>query len=252
MIMLRKMIKIFLLIGLLLIGFVLSLTFFSPWLYKMLPAHWPSMIAIKWSRMLCRICGLQIRCYGNRVATSTLFVANHISWLDIFAFASTFSVIFLSKQEISKWPIFGLIANNVGTLFIRRGKFETSNLISSIAQALLNQKNVLVFPEGTSSDGKSVKRFHARMFQAAIDAKMQIQPVALRYPQDDGISSIAPFIDNDTFKVSVWRILGERKLDVELWFCPPISATDRKRDELANYARKQILDVLEQALPEKL
>jgi 1-acyl-sn-glycerol-3-phosphate acyltransferase len=191
--------------------------------------------------------GLQIYCYGHITTTPTLFVANHISWLDIFALLATFPVIFVSKQEVANWPILGRLTRQVGTLFIQRGQFQAATATANkMSQALLNHQNVLFFPEGTSTKGIGVKRFHARLFQAAIQAGVPVQPIALRYPQGEGINPIVPYIGKDIFISHVWRVLGEKKFTVELWFCPAIPVGDKRRRELADYAQQQILTRLQQ------
>ena len=242
---LRRLLKLQLLIGHVLIGLLLAWLLFS--LRLPLSTHWSSMIVNGWSRQLCRIVGLQIRCYGHIATTPTLFVANHISWLDIFALLGTFPVIFVAKQEVAKWPILGRLTRQVGTLFIQRGQFQAAAATANqMSQALLNHKNVLFFPEGTSSEGVGVKRFHARLFQAAIQAGVPVQPIALRYPQNEDINRVVPYIGEDVFINHVWRVLGETKLTVELWFGPPVASKNKERRELADYAQQQILTQLQQ------
>lgn len=243
---LRRELRLVLLVGHVLLGIILSLILFSPLWCSRFPKHWSSMLVSGWSRTLCRICGLQVQCYGERVTGPTLFVANHISWLDVFALLSIFSVIFISKQEVKKWPVVGWLARRVGTLFMRRGQFEASALASNaVVNSLFNHSNVLFFPEGTCTDGTYVKRFHARMFQAAIETGVPVQPIALRYPLGSRVNSVVPFLGDETFLANLWRILGEEKLYIEVWFCPPVLAHKKKRRELADYAQAQVLNVLE-------
>lgn len=241
----RRLLKLWLLTGHVLIGLLLSWLLFSSRLP--FPTSWSSAVVSGWSRQLCRILGLQIRCYGHIATTPTLFVANHISWLDIFAVLATFPVIFVSKQEVAKWPILGRLARQVGTLFIQRGQFQAATATANeMTHTLLNHKSVLFFPEGTSTEGIGVKRFHARLFQAAIQAGVPVQPIALRYPQDEGINQVVPYIGEDVFIDHVWRMLGEKIFTVEIWFGPTISTAYKARRELADYAQQQILTRLQQ------
>ncbi len=242
---LRRLLKLSLLMSHVLIGLLLSWLLFSPrW---SLSIGWSSAIVRGWSRQLCRIVGLQIRCYGDVATTPTLFVANHISWLDIFALLATFPVIFVSKQEVAKWPVLGRLARQVGTLFIQRGQFQAATTTAhEMIQALSNHRSVLFFPEGTSTEGMSVKRFHARLFQAAIQTGVPVQPIALRYPQGNSLNQIIPYVGDDIFIQHVWRVLGEEIFTVELWFGSPIPTYHRERRELAHYARQQILTLLQQ------
>jgi lyso-ornithine lipid O-acyltransferase len=240
---LRRIFRLILLTGHILAGLLLSFIIFSPLFHK--KKRWQRRIVGGWSRILCRICGLQVQCHGSITKAPALFVANHISWLDIFALLGTFEVLFVSKQEVQNWPVLGWLVERVGTLFIRRGDFGASKQVSNvISEALGKNSNVLFFPEGTSTDGTSVRRFHARLFQAAIDTGILVQPVALRYRQGENISLVVPYIGQDTLFGNLWRILGETGLRVELWFCPPISAHEKKRRDLSDYAQAQVQKVI--------
>ena len=73
-----------------------------------------------WSRGLCRILGVRLRVYGTAPDGATLFVANHISWLDIFCIAAVCPTQFLAKQDVAGWPLFGWLCQRAGTAFIRR------------------------------------------------------------------------------------------------------------------------------------
>ena len=240
---LRRLLKLPLLIGHVLIGLLLAQLLFSSRLP--FPTRCSSRIVGAWSRQFCRIVGLQIRCYGHITTTPTLLIANHISWLDILALLATFPVIFVAKQEIAKWPILGRLTRQVGTLFIQRGQFQTAATVNKMSQALLNHQSVLFFPEGTSTEGISVKRFYARLFQAAIQTGVSVQPIALRYPQGEGINPVVPYVGEDIFINHMWRVLGEKKFTVELWCCPAIPVGDKGRRELADYAQQQILNRLQ-------
>jgi 1-acyl-sn-glycerol-3-phosphate acyltransferase len=240
----RQLLRFFLLLSHLFWGLILALIAFSPWLRSKSPENWPDHIVTQWSRRLCRILHLQVTYHGMPATTGTLLVANHISWLDIFALLSIFRVVFVAKQEIEEWPLLGWLVRRVGTLFIRRGRFEASTLAHrEIVDALAQGTAVLFFPEGKATDGTQVYRFHARLFESAIQARVPVQPIALRYPHGEEISTIAPYTDL-SFLAHVWRLVGEPELKVEIWFCPIITSVDKKRRDLAESARQQIEQVL--------
>lgn len=243
---LRKIIGLTLLILHVILGILSSTIMFSPWLHSRVP-HWvPKKLVTMWSWILCKILKIRIIYYGERVPSPALFVANHISWLDVFALLGTFHVIFLVKEEVAHWPLLGYLVKTVGNLFVKRGTSDSSQKANEdLAVALTRGYNVLFFPEGTTTDGTSMKRFHGRLFQSAIQTGATIQPIALRYPSGDGVSTIAPFIGDDTFFAHTWRVFGEKEIVLEIWFCPPIVAAAQKRNELAAYTHQQINHVLE-------
>lgn len=234
---LRRLLRLSLIIVLILLGIILSSIIFFPLLYRFLPRHVPAFAVCKWSYYLCKICGLRVHLHGQPAATPVLMVANHISWLDIFALLSTFYVKFVSKSEIGHWPVIGYLSQRVGTLFIRRGQSEAMKVATQLmVKTLKNQERVLFFPEGTSSNGQQVLRFHARLFQAALDGHVIVQPIALRYSSGDSISTVAPFIDDDDFVSHLWRVLGEPSLDIYIYFLPILEVEGKKRREIADAA----------------
>ncbi len=125
-----------------------------------------------WNRKLCRIVNLRIYIDGQINLQPTLFVANHISWLDIAALASVLDARFVAKQEVGDWPVIGAMATRNHTLFIKRGDADTtSSVADQMTWSLLQKNSHIVFPEGTSSNGATVQHFHARLFQSAIRAR---------------------------------------------------------------------------------
>ena len=202
-------------------------------------------LALWWHSRICRIFGVTRTIHGDINQLPTLFVVNHISWFDIPALGSALPVHFLSKDEINSWPVIGLIAKKAGTLFIKRGaRGAAEQSLTEITQALRNGGHVIIFPEGTTTDGTSLKRFHSRLFQAAIDARVRVQPVALLYPHPDGVHPRAPFIGDTQFLESTLGMISEKQMDVELHFLPSIDCQQYNRDELATITREHILKVI--------
>ncbi|MEM7019682.1 MAG: lysophospholipid acyltransferase family protein [Pseudomonadota bacterium] len=229
-------------------GLTVTLIFYSPWVRPWLPGSLyalPDKITVGWSAALCWIMGVKVRCHGERVQGSALYVSNHISWLDIFSLLGLSHIIFVAKQEVKGWPVLGWLSYRVGTLYIRRGGFEASRLADEAMTECMNEgTSVMIFPEGTSSDGTSVKRFHARLFQAAITAKSVVQPIALCYPTEDGISTVAPFIGDDEFVPHMLRVMGEPSTPIDIYFCEPIDAGDKQRRKLADTAYERVVEKL--------
>lgn len=204
-----------------------------------------SRLSLWWHNSLCKIFGVQCTTSGPINTSATLFVVNHISWFDIPALASKIPVHFLSKDEINSWPIIGWLARQVGTLFIQRGRHGAAEQsINEIADTLNRGHHVIIFPEGTTTDGTSVRKFHSRLFQAAIDAGVQVQPVALRYPHPDGVHPKAPFIGDTQFLQSTLDMMSEKQMQAHLQFLPPVDSHGLNRSELAKLCQERILDAI--------
>jgi len=235
--------RFFLLIIHIFTGLFLAALFLRKRIHPETPA---ANFTLWWHSRMCRIFGVNRKIYGNANKTPTLFVVNHISWFDIPALGSSVPVHFLSKDEVNSWPIIGWLARKTGTLYIKRGCRESAKQsMNDIRETLENNGHVILFPEGTTTDGTSLKRFHSRLFQAAIDAEAQVQPVAIRYPHPDGVHPKAPFIGDTQFLESTLDMMSEAKMDVALYFLESMKASDYSRDELAKAASDQILSVIQ-------
>jgi 1-acyl-sn-glycerol-3-phosphate acyltransferase len=172
-----------------------------------------------------------------------LMVANHISWLDITSLHAARFCRFVSKADIKKWPVIGTLATGVGTLFIEReSRRDAMRVVQHMTERLREGDVIGVFPEGTTSDGRSLLPFHANLFQAAIAADAPVQPVALQFiDQATGQPSFAPcYIDDDTLVSSVWRTLCAPDIAVVITFGESQQAQGRDRRAWALAMRSEI------------
>ncbi len=197
-----------------------------------------------WHRMLLAILGLQFRVRGTPVGPPALIVANHISWVDIPALGAVSFGHFVAKSEISAWPIIGWLARQAGTFYIKRGDRKASaGVAERMSAAFRSHQSVILFPEGTSTDGQGVRAFHARLFAAAIEAGCPVQPVSLNYPDYKGsIHQAAPFIGEDTLLQHMWRLLQARgEFVVDVQFLPPQPSSGLTARTLAEHSRMAIV-----------
>lgn len=201
-------------------------------------------LAQHWSSHLLRILGVRVRVRGQAVEGASMMVANHISWLDISVLFACARTRFVSKSEVRKWPVAGWLAEGCGTFYIRRGRNDSRPLLNKLVPYLRNGGSVVVFPEGTTTGGDGVRLFHPRLFAAAIESGVWVQPVALRYGQGDGGITLAPFVGDDDLLSHLLRLLRNRVMDAEVIFCPPIDPAGRSRELLARMARASICRAL--------
>jgi len=200
-----------------------------------------------WSRLLCRILGVRLLVHGRPHSGTTLFVANHISWLDIFCIAAVCPTHFLAKSEVAAWPLFGWLSRRAGTVFIRRGGDNgAGEAAEQLSWRLRQGSRMAIFPEGTSTTGETVRKFYPRLLQSAIHVRCPVQAIALRYPAGEGINSVVPFVGDDDFLSHLWRLAGEGRIIAELIFCEPLPTVGQSRDALALQAHAQIGAVLQQ------
>ncbi|KZX81426.1 acyl-phosphate glycerol 3-phosphate acyltransferase, partial [Alcanivorax sp. HI0013] len=170
---LRRMFRVARIVLYLLWGFVLAFllgAFWSP--YR------PVVLAAKqrWCRRFLGILGVELTVTGSPVDAPVFLVSNHVSWLDIPLIASQRHLYFLSKAEVGDWPLIGTLARAMGTLFIKRGSGESGRKALEIAERLKLGHTVLVFPEGTTTDGTGLRRFFPQLFDAPLMADVPVQP----------------------------------------------------------------------------
>lgn len=237
----RRLLRLVLVVLHVLVGLLVALVLLRPGTGGMIPTR-PMVI---WSRVLARILGLRITVGGLPCEGVVLLVANHISWLDIFCISAVCPTHFLAKQEVASWPVLGWLCRRAGTAFIRRGSGDgASEAMVTLVWRLRQGERMLIFPEGTSSTGADVKRFHPRLFQAAIHSRCPVQVIALRYPGEGGLNGVVPFIGDDRFVVHLWRLLAENDIVAELYFGDPLLTEGQSRDALAKQAQRQVSELL--------
>ncbi len=189
---------------------------------------------LQWTlRCSLRIVGghLQVRGTPPR---SGLIVSNHLSYVDIAALGSSCPCAFVSKAEVRAWPFIGWAAELAGTVFVRRAhRSEVTGQVEDLKHALARGVPVVLFPEGTSTDGATVLPFRSALLQAALETGCDVTPVALRYradPPGDTVRDIC-WWGGLGFVPHVWRFLALRSFEAIVVFgesCP--ARTDRKTE----------------------
>lgn len=186
----------------------------------------------------------EVRVAGRLPDTPVLWLANHVSWVDIAVLGALRPLSFLAKSEVADWPLAGWLARQAGTLFIRRGAGEALDLGRQLAGHLQQDSHLVIFPEGTSSDGREVLRFHPRLLAAAVDSGAALQPVAIRYRRDGARDPLAPFIGDDELPEHLLRLFAAERACVEITLLEPIASAGLSRSELARRAHAAISAVV--------
>ena len=199
-----------------------------------------------WSAGLVRVFGFRLRRVGQPLPGATMFVANHISWLDIVVLHSQRMMGFVAKREISNWPAIGWLAARGETIFHHRGSTESlGGVLHEMLARLRAGRSVGVFPEGGTRGGGEVGPFHARIFLAAVEAGVPVQPVALRYGERGNAQKVVAFAPRERFLGNFLRLLGEPARIAEVHFLEPIGAGDAHgRRRIADLARQRIIDAM--------
>ena len=198
-----------------------------------------------WHSRICRALHLNVRLQGELPREPMFIVSNHISWMDIHVLGALGPLCFVSKWEVRNWPAVGWLAERAGTLFIRRGAGQTDELRRGMVERLNQGNHLVLFPEGTTTNGTEVRPFFPRLFAIAQETGIPLQPLALRYSQAGELSQAAPFIGDDLLVPSIVRILEQDGIDVDIHVTEPLIQCGSDRKTLASNARAAILNALQ-------
>lgn len=206
-------------------------------------------------RNALRVMGLRLRVEGRPMGVPGAIVANHSSWLDIFALNGGEPVYFVAKEEVARWPGIGFGARAIGTLFVRRDRRDARNQQQALERRLLAGHHLCFFPEGTSTDGRRVLPFKSTLFSAFLHAELRerlwIQPVSVTYHPPAGADPrLYGWWGDMDFATHLVRIMGHvRRGDVVLNYRPPLRVADfADRKALAQAAGESVRVGVEEAL----
>lgn len=197
-----------------------------------------------WSNQMLRIVGVELVVNGLPPAGGpVLLVSNHISWLDILVIHASRHCRFVSKSDIRGWPVVSTLAAGAGTLYIERAsRRDAHRVVAQMAERLREGDILALFPEGTTGDGITLMPFHANLIQAAIEASVPVQPMALKFiDAASGAPSFAPsYVGDDTLMRSIWRTLAARGLKTVVTFGAPQAPQGQGRRAWAHSLREEI------------
>ena len=184
----------------------------------------------RWSRRLLSVMGARILIDGQ-IPQHGLMVSNHLSYLDILVFSAVSGCVFVSKREVKSWPGIGWISSLSGTIYVDRTRRTDTHSVQEQMQAPLSSgMRLVLFPEGTSSDGSHVLHFHSSLFQPAIDLKMPITAAALDYSLRDGDAAReACYWGDMTLLPHLLNLLTKKEVQARLSFSSDhLTFNDRK------------------------
>ena len=150
-------------------------------------ARWRHL-CFRWaSRSLLAVMGARVDVRGTPPAPPFFLVTNHLSYVDILVLASRADAVFIAKSDVAGWPVIGSLCRSVGTLFVdRRTNRDLPRVMAAIDQTLDGGQGVVLFPEGTSTPGEEVARFHPSLLEVAARARYPVSYASLGYATPDG------------------------------------------------------------------
>jgi len=196
-----------------------------------------------WARANSFILGIHITPTGSYKQNDVFFiVSNHCSYLDILIIGTIMPSVFVSKSEVASWVFLGRMVKLAGTVFVNReSKTAAAGVLAAIKERLESGISVVVFPEGTTNDGLTIRDFKSTFFKAPIDSKVPILPLSIMYSHIDWMPVTPGTIDavawhsDMQFVPHFWNLLGFRRIDARIHFNPPLYHFTEDRKTLSSF-----------------
>ncbi|MFJ2994547.1 lysophospholipid acyltransferase family protein [Pandoraea sp. NPDC087047] len=209
-----------------------------------------------WSQKLLKLCGmrLEVEQHAPVPEGGVMLLCNHVSWIDIFALNAWQPVRFVAKAEIRHWPLVGWLCVQTRTIFLQRERrADARRIMHYLSDCLRDGDVITVFPEGTTTDGRSLLPFHANLLQAPVSTGKPVQPLCLFYADAaSGRHTMAPaYIGEMSLIESIDMILRAPPMTVRLSVGEPQHPQEgQHRREFTLGAQQAVGEALQGFLPE--
>ena len=198
-----------------------------------LRVRWRRWMFGLWGRAALRVLGVELTVVGQPPAEAGLIVSNHLGYLDIPVLAACLPTVFISKSEIRHWPVLGRMATTMGTVYVKRErKRELPAVNRAISEALERGDSIVLFAEGTSTNGASLQPFRTSLLAPAADSQLAVHHVCLHYqtePGDPPASNAVCWWGDMEFAPHALELIGLRRIHARITFgSNPVREADRK------------------------
>jgi lyso-ornithine lipid O-acyltransferase len=220
-------------------AFLLSVFFLIPvaFVFKRMDPQHPFRIPVNFHRLLLRLLGISLRVYGEPSAVSPVFfVSNHASYLDVIALGALLPAGFVAKAEVADWPLIGILSKIQNSVFVERRRTRAAKQSAQLQDYLAKGQNLILFPEGTSSDGLTALPFKSSLFSIVEDSAcgktITVQPVSVTCTELNGFpllreerASFAWYGDM-TLLPHLWNVFKHGAFTIEVVFHAPLTTAD--------------------------
>ncbi|MDX1590851.1 MAG: lysophospholipid acyltransferase family protein, partial [Balneolaceae bacterium] len=194
---------------------------------------WRNRLLKHWSRGVCKILNIKLSVRGEAPKPPFVIVSNHVSYLDVVPLYGVLDCTFIAKQEIRSWPLIGYMAKTLGVIFIDRSlRCDVDRVNREQMEKLNDHQGVLIFPEGTTSDGSQILRLRSPLLQTAIDANLPVHAATLYYETGESdlpANESVCWYTNISLAKHAIRLAKTTHIDCVVTFSPEaVSSDDRK------------------------
>lgn len=237
-----------------LLGFFTMIIFFVPVhvIYSLFPSHNIYLFPKLFHRLLIKIMSFKIRTHGAISSYApTLFVCNHTSYLDIPVLGSLLPACFIAKAEVASWPLIGVLSKLQNTVFIERRSNQINEQRDKLKKQFAMGRSLILFPEGTSSEGTTVLPFKSGLFsiveETRKDMSIMVQAVSITATELKGLPLLQvwrpyyAWFGDMTFVKHLWDVFSLGDFTVDVVFHPPIEANSiEDRKAFALFCQQQV------------
>ncbi len=206
-----------------------------------------SAIMKAWCHGSLRILGVHIEVEGDVPKGPYFMVANHLSYLDIIAFARQLGCVFVAMKEMADWPVVGFVVKLMNTIFVDRSSLRDAVRVNErIAEELKKRRSIMIFPESTCSTGEDVLKFHGALLQPALNINLPVHYATIEYkktPENPTPETSICWTDDTPFHVHALDLLRVRRIHARIRFSPVPKLAPSRRElarELEEAVRKQL------------
>ncbi|WP_373062640.1 lysophospholipid acyltransferase family protein [Gemmatimonas sp.] len=181
---------------------------------------------VRWlCRLVLRLLRIEVRTVGDLPLGPALLVANHLSWIDIVALGAHFECSFVAKDDVRNWPLVGMLGEALGVIWIdRRQKRDLRRAVTLLSASLQQGARVVLFPEGTTTNGRQTLPFRSSLLEAAVIAGVPVVPVALAAFAADGQGETLCWVGDETLLAHLPRVIALRQATSEMRVLAPLAA----------------------------
>lgn len=194
-----------------------------------------------WGSGLLRIFNIRLHVTGDIDGyDGGLVVSNHMGYVDVFVHAAVFGLRFAPKKEIRPWPVLGWYTSFIHPIWVdRSSRIKSQKTLEEFRETLEHKVPLIIYPEGTSTDGSTILPFKSSPFELAASGSFDIQPVLTVYRVPEGADTPCWFGDMELLP-HLWHLVGIPYIDADVYILPKISAEGRSRKELAEATHEAI------------
>ena len=197
----------------------------------------------RWCRFACRVLGIRVSTLGS-MPGSGILVSNHLSYLDVIVLSSIRPCLFVAKHDVAGWPFFGWLARAAGTIFVdREHRLASTEVVDLVREAVAGGLLVVLFPEGTSSDGSTVLPFKSALLESAVQLRCPVAAAAIEYALDEGsVADEVCYWRDMTLVPHLLNLFFKRQVRAKCSFSlPKIRLGDRK--EITRELRDEVVSM---------